>query len=69
MAEPYEIKPILSGTRKDPLKTKYAPKTKNSSPFGEFGAEFASSSKKLPVGGAAASDSGSPLALSVPALL
>jgi len=51
MAVPYEIKPILAGTRKDPLKTKYAPKTKNGSPFGEFGPDFASSSKKLPVGG------------------
>ena len=55
MAEPYEVKPIEKGTRKDPLKTKYAPKTKNSSPFGEFGGQFASSSKKLPVGGAAMS--------------
>lgn len=55
MPEAYEIKPILAGTRKDPLKTKYAPKNKNSSPFGEFGPEFASSSKKLPVGGSASS--------------
>jgi hypothetical protein len=55
MAEPYEIKPILAGTRKDPLKTKYAPKAgAKSSPFGEFGPEFASSSTKKPVGGPAA---------------
>jgi hypothetical protein len=46
MAEPYDIKPILAGTRKDPLKTKYAPKNKNSSPFGEFGSEFATSSTR-----------------------
>eukprot|EP00672_Neobodo_designis_P020870 CAMPEP_0174828176 /NCGR_PEP_ID=MMETSP1114-20130205/1178_1 /TAXON_ID=312471 /ORGANISM="Neobodo designis, Strain CCAP 1951/1" /LENGTH=308 /DNA_ID=CAMNT_0016061887 /DNA_START=139 /DNA_END=1065 /DNA_ORIENTATION=+ len=58
MGDLYEIKPVLKGTRKDPLKTKYAPKTKNSSPFGEFGDEFASSSKKLPVGGNAASFGG-----------
>jgi hypothetical protein len=53
MADAYEIKPILAGTRKDPLKTKYAPKVKNSSPFGQFGPDFASSSKKLPTGSTA----------------
>jgi hypothetical protein len=42
----YEIKPILKGTNKDPLKTKYAPaKSHNSSAFGAFPEDFAYTKK------------------------
>lgn len=37
----YEIKPILSGTKRDPLNTKFAPKHPNHSPFGDFPREWA----------------------------
>jgi hypothetical protein len=45
MAEPYEIKPELKGTKRDPIKTKYAPKSQKGSVFGEFPSDYSMPAK------------------------
>lgn len=40
MAVPYEIKPDLRGTKRDPIKTKYAAKNVKGSVFGDFPGDF-----------------------------
>ena len=49
-AVPYEIKPNLHGTKKDPLNTKYAPKNSKGSVFGNFPGDFTIPSKSVNAG-------------------